>query len=590
MNCEFQGMPDLAHRSRIAIALFVLLATVIGAASVFQTIHRFRNIPFQWDPAAYASDGLICAKDLKAGDLISFVGDTYGLGWRPFFHAWLLAPAFILFGNTFATARLVSLLCFMFFVPVIYAIGLEMSPRHGPWIGLITACLVLTSAPILGYSAMCMEEIPGLLMTFLTFLFYMKAMKTRKSGFFIVTSILMALTLFTKWHHGVFVIFAVVMTQVSVDKRILSRNNRSLFVPFLVFMLGWFAYPRHILSFYGHSTFQPHYYRFLSLENWLYYPKSFLHVYHASVIVALIMAAGFLFSLRNVRDPKVRLLAWHVLIGLVLMAVKLDHRHRYILSIIPSIWILGASQIVVLASHVRGRWNNRMAGKALAAVGILGFCAGAYLVIPRVYRNYPDSLLKYEFYCNELQNEAYEFIARNVGGHNQISVFGSWDYFNSLRGATIRWSIEVERDRDRWDRANNKKMAAHYFSQWLKNRNRESYDHFVRFLENKNVNVHEYHLLSFMKNLNEEAYQEFRAKAVIEPFSDRITDVTNLSKEIGRLITVCKDGESDINAYASQFMRGQKEWRETASRRFLDLGIVVTIYDRERGPAAAANS
>jgi len=262
-------------KSKIVILLIISISTIATSTFVLFTIIKFRNIPFNWDPAAHAWEGLIIANDLKASDIVSFFADTYRQGWWPFFHSWLLGISFILFGNTYVAARIVSLICFILFIPTICLIGFEMSNKRGHWIGLIMTYLTLTVWPFLSNAAVCMAEIPGLLMTFVTLLFYLKAIKHQKPYLFICSGILMAFTLFTKWHHGVFVIGAISITQLSHYKKIFFNKNYWLFSPFLVLMMFWFIHPQHILSFYGHSTFQPHFFTFFSLENWLYYLNSF---------------------------------------------------------------------------------------------------------------------------------------------------------------------------------------------------------------------------------------------------------------------------------------------------------------------------
>lgn len=559
------------------------MSTLASASSVYLTIIKFRDIPFPWDSGAHAYEGLRIALDLKAGDMISFIGDTYRQGWWPFIHSWLLAPAFILFGNSYAVARGVSLFCFVLFVPVLYGISTEMSEKHGHWIGLMTAYLALTSLPLLVLSAMCMSEIPGLLMTFITFLFYLKAIKHQHSYLFAITGILMALTLFTKWHHGVFVILAIFITQLTITKKILSRSNFSLSLPFLLIMIGWFIYPRHITSFFGHSTFQPQYYKFLSLENWLFYPKSFFHVYHSSWMIAIIVAIGFLFSLRRVKDPRIRLFIIYVLIGLILMMIKLDNRDRYIITIVPVIWVLGASQLVEIVDYFKRRLSNKRLKIALASLILVGIAIVTFISVPRLYNGYPQDLIKFNYFSDERPNKAYEFIARNVDRHNWIAVFGTWDDFNSLNGPTIKWHIEGRRKNDPMEK-NKRRKTYHYFLQLLKRRNKESFHDFVYFLENKDVRVDEYHLMSFMNILDKKAFQDYREKIDINPFTDNIADFDSLKNRISCLVTILNKEEKELNRHTALYMSEQDEWTEHAKEKFLDLEITVIIYERKIEP------
>jgi hypothetical protein len=519
--------------------------------------------------------------------MISFVADTYRQGWWPFFHSWLLAPVFILFGNTYAVARSVSLFCLILFIPVIYFIGLEMSERQGHWIGLTVACLSLTSLPILVLSSMCMAEIPGLLLTFLTFLVYLKSMRRQDLRLLILCGILMAATLFTKWHHGVFVIAAVLFTQFTQERAILARRNIALFLPFLFIMILWFVYPPHLTSFYGHSTFQPHYYSFFSRENWLYYLGSFVQIYHASRIVALMVAVGFIYALKDLKNPKVRLFATHVFIGLILLTIKLDNRHRYIVTIVPSIWVLAAGQWMKALdafNRILRSKQRRVAAVVTLAIGI------AMIAVPSVstvYKRYPSALSKYNFWCDKRLNKAYEFISNNVADNIHLVAFGSWDYYNSLKGSTIRWNLGVKRSRDPSIRKNEKRLVAHYFSEFCKNKNGTSLHRLISFLENKDIQVDEYHLLSFMKMQNEKDYRNYRQQMSMNPFSDRMIDVNSLSPQIKCLITIYNNREKELNSFAERFFSLQDQWVECTRKEFRDINTTICIYKRRESAKTA---
>lgn len=571
-------------RSKVIIFLIVILLTLAGSTSIYFTIIKFRSIPFPWDSAGHAYEGLKIAQDLKAGDIISFFADTYRQAFWPFFHSWLLAPAFILFGNTYAVARSVSLICFIIFILLIYLIGNEMSIKRGHWIGFIAAFLALTSLPMLVLSSMCMSEMPGLMMTFISLLFYLKAIKHQKPYLFVFTSIFMALTVFTKWHHGIFVIPAVFLTQLTTKKSILCRSNYYLFCPFFILMLCWFIYPRHILSFYEHSTFQPHFYQLFSSENWLFYPKSFLHVYHSSVFFAIPITISFFYSLKRIKDPQILLFVIQILIGVILLTLKLDNRHRYIISIVPSIWILAASGLVnfghYFQTHVKRR-KIRITGTVIVILGILVISFSSLL---RVYGQYPDSLLKYNFYGDEKTGKAYEYISENVGNHHNIAVFGSWDYYNSIKSSTIRWNIEVGRGSDLTGMKEKKEKAYYYFRRLLRNRDKVSYDAFIDFLENKDLTIQEYHLLSFMKMIDDEIYGNYRLKTAINPFSDKIIDVNQLGGSVGSLIIIYNEKEKEVNYFAEEFLAGQNQWVEHRRRSFPGLGITIAIYERNQDP------
>ncbi|MFX0133261.1 MAG: hypothetical protein ACFFDN_06435, partial [Candidatus Hodarchaeota archaeon] len=393
--------------------------------------------------------------------------------------------------------------------------------------------------------------------------------------------ILMGLTLFTKWHHGVFAIAAVLLTQVIHGRKILSKNNYYLFIPFSILMIGWFAYPRHLISFYEHSTFQPHFYKFLSFENWLFYPKSFLQTYHSSIGVAVIIAISFFFSLKRIKDPFIMLFATHIFIGIILMTIKLDNRHRFIITIVPSIWLLGTIQLVDFVYHLNYRFHNKKIKNVFFTIVILSFSLISLLSVPKIYNKYPDALLKYNFYSDEKVNKAYAFISENVAQHKHLALFGIWDDYNSLQAPTIKWNIEVSREKDLIEKEEKKRRAFNYFRELLKNRDKKSYYELIHFLENKDITIKEYHMLSFMKMVNIKAYEDYRKNKTINPFSDKIIDLNSIDDNITCLITIWNEKETNLTSFADQVMSHQEEWKEFKSKLFSDLGITIIIYERK---------
>jgi hypothetical protein len=573
-----------ARRTGAFISILAVILMAAASASLFVTIQRQAKIPFAWDSAGHAWEGLIIAQDILSGDFISFIADTYRQAWWPFVHSWLLAPALIFLGKTYFAARLVSLLCFVGYACTSFLIGIEMSDgKCRYWIGLIVVATGVTSLPLLVLSAMSMTEMPALWLCSLTLLFYVKALRTASVGCLVGASLFMSATFFTQPHIGVFVIAAILLTQATGGCKILSRFNRLLFGPFLALMAAWFIDPRHITAFYGHSTFQPVFYRFWSLENWLFYPRSILFVYHSSFFAAILVILGFLYSIRRLREPAVRVFFFNALIGLALLLIKLDKRGRYIVSIVPSLWILGSLGIVEIASIVATRLQDHK--KQIGIAAACGACA-CMLMIPGVvqtYRTYPGFLVAHDFCGDERQGKAYDFIVNNVPREsNHIAMFSSFDYYNGLKSTTMRWHLEVQRFDDQLATRQNKRMATLYIRDFLRDRDGSSFHRMIDFFHYKNVNVYEYNLLSFMKAMDSDAYQKFRSQTKLNPFSDKILHMPSINPRIGCLVIIYRDGEENINQYAREFLSNNVAWRTITTRRFNDLGVTITLYEQNR--------
>lgn len=157
--------------------LIVLLATLLAGAFIFQTIQHYHDLPFDWDEAMHANGGLILALDLRAGDWLAFLRDSYTQAYYPPAFSWLLVPMFLTFGLSPVAARATSLICLGLAVIVIYLMGLALDKRRGWIAGLIGALLTLLSLPLLTNAALVMLEMPALLASLLALLIHMKALE-----------------------------------------------------------------------------------------------------------------------------------------------------------------------------------------------------------------------------------------------------------------------------------------------------------------------------------------------------------------------------------------------------------------------------
>jgi hypothetical protein len=263
------------------------------------------------------------------------------------------------------------------------------------------------------------------------------------------------------------------------------------------------------------------------------------------------------------------------------MTIKLDNSHRYIITIVPFMWILGAGQLVDFAYYLKEHLIGKKIKIALASIGIVGISVTLFLSIPSLYSAYPDLLVKVNYQSNENQNQVYEFISQSVESHDRVAVFGSWDYQNSPNVPNIKWHIEVRKEKEDEDNTKKRKKAYSLFWQMLKKRDQESYLAFINFLKYKDVTVEEYHLLSFMKVVDEKSYKEYRRSSSLNPFSDKIADLNALDSQISCIITILNPEHKELMVHTSQFFDQQKEWIEYNRNEFDSLGIIVILYKKE---------
>lgn len=77
----------IKDNSRILVLVLILLSILVSSGYIYHIITIYRDIPFPWDPAGYAFEGLRIAQNLKTGDIVSLLADTYRQAFWPFFYA-----------------------------------------------------------------------------------------------------------------------------------------------------------------------------------------------------------------------------------------------------------------------------------------------------------------------------------------------------------------------------------------------------------------------------------------------------------------------------------------------------------------------
>ena len=189
--------------------------------------------------------------------------------------------------------------------------------------------------------------------------------------------------------------------------------------------------------------------------------------------------------------------------------------------------------------------------------------------------------MKYNFYSDEKVKKAYDFISDNVAHHNHFALFGLWDDYNSIQAPTIKWNIEVSRENDLIKKKEKERKGYSHFLDLLKNKDKKSYYKFIHFLEHKDIIIKEYHMLSFVKMVNVNAYENYRKKTNINPFSDKIIDLNSIDHHITCLIIIENENESVLTSFADQVMSKQQEWMLSKEKEFHDLGITIALYERK---------
>ena len=431
-----------------AALLVVILLDALVAVLVGQQIVAYRDYPFDTDEAFHANGGLMLAMDLRAGDLGAFVVDSYRQSAYPPAFSWLEAPVFLIAGASPLAARMCSLACLLAAALVMYAIGLELDERFGWLVGLVAAALTLSAQTILAYAAMAMLEVPGLLVSLAALWAYLRATKRPTSWRLVLVSLLMALTVLTKYPYGTVVVPTILVMEV-VRAALVAASQRAttrvastisykrwlwLFGPLILVMLAWFARPYKIAAFFEYATSQPQQVALFSVENLVYYPRSIALHYAPSPVWALLTLAGALWAIARWRDERLRLFLIYLAIGLLVMTVKLQKHPRFIATIAPAAHVLtGATLAWLIAKWREGRARAPRA-MIVAAVALALCIVASVPVLVERFTAFP-SLMQIQYQTDPHSSDLADWIAAQVDGQ-RFYLVNPWDQFSA---AAIEW-------------------------------------------------------------------------------------------------------------------------------------------------------
>jgi len=431
-----------------AVLLVVILLDALVAVLVGQQIVAYRDYPFDTDEAFHANGGLMLAMDLRAGDLGAFVVDSYRQSAYPPAFSWLEAPVFLIAGASPLAARMCSLACLLAAALVMYAIGLELDERFGWLVGLVAAALTLSAQTILAYAAMAMLEVPGLLVSLAALWAYLRATKRPTSWRLVLVSLLMALTVLTKYPYGTVVVPTILVMEV-VRAALVAASQRAttrvastisykrwlwLFGPLILVMLAWFARPYKIAAFFEYATSQPQQVALFSVENLVYYPRSIALHYAPSPVWALLTLAGALWAIARWRDERLRLFLIYLAIGLLVMTVKLQKHPRFIATIAPAAHVLtGATLAWLIAKWREGRARAPRA-MIVAAVALALCIVASVPVLVERFTAFP-SLMQIQYQTDPHSSDLADWIAAQVDGQ-RFYLVNPWDQFSA---AAIEW-------------------------------------------------------------------------------------------------------------------------------------------------------
>jgi len=226
--------------------VFLLVLILLGGGIIFSN-QILAGDAFNREEASHALYALWIQRDMQAEDWESFWYDTQRQMVWPFLHSWVLAVFFLIFGVGYTSARLLSLLFFIFSLLLIYLITNRMSEKDGPKIGILAVILALTSPLLLRYAAQNTLESMGALLFLAAAYVYMVCEERKLTLFYVLLAFLIGLSIYTNYLYAYLMLPAFLVVTLAklgpllVDAVKLSRKGEKAAIPFI-----WWAYKKLI--------------------------------------------------------------------------------------------------------------------------------------------------------------------------------------------------------------------------------------------------------------------------------------------------------------------------------------------------------
>jgi len=194
----------------VAAWFTLLLARIAGSSSRFP----------RSDEARHGLDAIRLADAVTSLDPISFLRHLWGMAYWPPTYPLIELPAVLAFGTDYSVPRTVMTCVFGATLVATFASGLAIGGVRGIWAGLIATSLVAASPFLQLYGTVIMLELPGALLTLLSFLTYARYRRTRQTGHLKLACIASLALFFCKYNFGILWMAAGALFEISDRDRL----------------------------------------------------------------------------------------------------------------------------------------------------------------------------------------------------------------------------------------------------------------------------------------------------------------------------------------------------------------------------------
>lgn len=350
--------------SRIALSLsFIatLLAALWVGTFLIGLVAQLQHVPLDHDEGLHATPSLQVAAEITERDPAGLVRSTVAQSFYPFGYSWIAAPVVLAFGPTALALRTFNVILLLLAVGLGWAIAADLAPGQRWLAGLVTAVLMLTSAPLLVNSAHIYVDTAGLFFSLLTVFLYTRtlcppqasrftvhvsgfALHAPRSALPVLVGALIGWTFLIKYPFGPLLIGGIAVSE------FLRNRAAGRWLPTTAqWLLGgtaagvfvvWIALPGVVAGMREYAGAHPPDAPLLSLQNWLYYPRAMITVYPVAPIVGWLVMLGTVYALVDRRDERLRAWAIYLWVGTAILILRRALEPRFAMTVLPTAFVV----------------------------------------------------------------------------------------------------------------------------------------------------------------------------------------------------------------------------------------------------------
>ncbi len=346
------------------LAALALLAVAVLVGREVYTRLIVPAAPLNFDEAAHSLPGYYILRDVLRLDAKAFWGDTHiQTLWPPGF-SYLQAPVLAVLGLSDNAARVFSYIALVLAALMSLPVAWSIKPEYAPAAGLAAGLIALSAPGWLSLGGLALQETPVALVSFVAFWVFLRALRTGRARWFVLTGCALFFLFLTKYNYAAFALAAIGLVDLGERvrlaradgsrgwlRRLVSLRNlgamAALYVPVLLGLVFWFFGGTDVVStavkwrdFRFFVVNENSGYPFWSQENLLFYVRATLDwlMPHPLLALAALLGAGY--AVARIRHPGVTVLALYFALGFTLATMHQLKADRYVAPFFPPLWVL----------------------------------------------------------------------------------------------------------------------------------------------------------------------------------------------------------------------------------------------------------